>query len=262
MQKAPEFPSTFEGLVALIGRLRGPDGCPWDREQTPNSMKRQLIEECYELIEAVESGESEHVSEETGDVLGHMAFQVNFGVESGEFTAEAVLGSIIEKLVRRHPHVFGDTKVDDARGVESQWEAIKQGERGDQGSVLEGVTRSQPALALAQTLQERASRVGFDWDSPEGVREKVREELVELAEASSQSEREAELGDLMFSLVNLGRWLDVDAEGALRAASRRFQTRFAHMEGLCRDRGLGFDQLTLAEKEGLWVEAKAAEASG
>ena len=255
MQHA-EFPSSFEGLLKLIDRLRGPDGCSWDREQSRESMKRQLLEEVYELIDAIDQGDPGHIAEETGDVLSHMAFQINFGIEAGEFAAQDAFGAIIDKLVRRHPHAFAEADAKEPVEVASQWEEIKRQERGEDESVLSGVTTSQPALALAHALQERAGRVGFDWEDTSGVVDKVREELDELTSAETAEEREAELGDVLFSLANLARWLDVDAEDALRRASIRFQDRFAVMESLSRQSGSSFAELSMDEKEALWEQAK------
>jgi tetrapyrrole methylase family protein/MazG family protein len=252
------FPSTYDGLLQLVQRLRGPDGCPWDREQTHQSVKRQLLEECYELVEAIEEGDADKMVEELGDVLFHVVFQTQIGTEEGELTQEQVLGSLIEKLVRRHPHVFGDEEVSDARDVEANWDAIKRLEAaGTEASILDGVPRQMPALSYAQTIQRRAARAGFDWEDAQGVLDKVAEELDELASAESLEERESELGDLLFSLVNAARWLGMDAEGALSQTNNRFYRRFAAMEGLCRERDLSFPELSLDEKEALWQEVKS-----
>ena len=251
------YPGTFEGLLALVERLRGPSGCPWDQEQARASMRRYVLEECYELVEAIDSENAERILDELGDVLFHLALQVQFGKELGEFTEEQVMGRQIEKLVRRHPHVFGDSQASNAREVEAQWQVLKQREREDGGASLLGeVPRAMPALSYAHAIQERAARVGFGWDDVGGVIDKVREELDELQSAETPAAREAELGDVMFALVNLGRWLGIDAESAVRTAGSRFRDRFTMMERLSGDRGLPFEGLSLAEREALWQEAK------
>ena len=257
---SPEFPHTHDGLRHLVQRLRGPDGCPWDREQTPQSLKRLLLEECYELLEAIDESDTDRLLEELGDVLFHVVLQVQIAEEAGAFTHERVVRSLIEKLVRRHPHVFGDVRVVDAREVEANWEVTKRDERSNaDASTLDGVPKNMPALSYAQSVQERAARMGFDWQDFSGVLDKVTEELAEIASARSDGETERELGDLLFSIVNAARWMGVDPEGALRQANRRFYSRFAAMERLSAHRGLSFRDLPLDAKESLWQEAKALE---
>ena len=252
-----EFPTTFDGLMRLVARLRGPDGCPWDEEQTRRSMGRYVLEECYELLEAIDEGDAEDMAEEIGDVMFHLAFQIQLGKEEGAFDEARVLRAIIDKLTRRHPHVFGDTEVSGAREVHDNWQVLKRAEHGGaELSALAGVPREMPALSHAQAIQERAAGVGFDWEDAGGVLQKVAEELAELEGAGSQEEKEAELGDVLFSIVNASRWMGIDAEGALRRASTRFRRRFAHMERLGRERGSPFAGLTLDQKEALWEEAK------
>ncbi|MCI0438371.1 MAG: nucleoside triphosphate pyrophosphohydrolase [Chloroflexi bacterium] len=257
-----QFPHSYEGLLQLIERLRGPDGCPWDREQTRESLKRQLIEECYELVEAIEENDVAKLVEEIGDVLFHLIFQIRIGEEKGEFTNEQVMGALIEKLVRRHPHVFGDVKVKDSDEVLANWQVIKQAEKMDgpgEASLLDGIPRQTPSLMYAQEIHKRAARVGFDWNDFQGVLDKVAEELEELENTQSDEEREQEFGDLMLMMVNAARWLGVDAESALRKANAKFYRRFAAMERLSRERGLSFPDLSLDEKEALWQEAKGFE---
>ncbi len=257
MDNATEFPSNFEGLLALVGRLRGDGGCPWDREQTAESMKRYFLDECYELIDAIDQSDPTKLTEELGDVLFNVAFQLRLATEAGSLTAEQPFAVAIEKLVRRHPHVFGDVEVTDAAQAWTNWDALKRQEQASpDDSILDSVARSLPALSQAQLIQERAARVGFDWEDVQGVVAKVGEEVSELQSADTPEEREAELGDLLFSLVNLSRWMDADAEAALRAADVRFRKRFAHMEKLGRERGVELKSLTLDEKEALWQEAK------
>ncbi len=255
--QTPNYPSTFHGLLGLVARLRSEDGCPWDREQTRDSMKRYILEECYELLDAMDEGDPSELAEELGDVLFHLAFQIQLGVEERALTDEQVFRTVIEKLVRRHPHVFGDASATDAKDVESSWHSIKRAERAEAGtSILEGVSRRMPALSYAQALQERAARTGFDWQDVQGVLSKVGEELEELQQAESPAQREAELGDVLLSVVNFSRWLGVDAETALSKADARFRDRFVLMEQVSRRRGVSFDGLTMAEKDALWHEAK------
>ena len=257
IDEKPQYPSTFDGLRRLVQHLRGPAGCPWDREQTSTSMKRHLLEECYELVEAIDESDTAKLVEELGDVLFHLAFQIQLGSEEGAFSEDQVFRAANDKLTRRHPHVFSDAIVTDACEVVSNWDAIKRNERaGTERSALDGVPKGLSALSHAQVIQERAARAGFNWEEVLGVMEKVKEEMEELQIAQSPEEREAEVGDILFSIVNLSRWLGVDAEGALRGTDIRFRKRFAFMEQLSRERGLSFDGLTLAEKETLWQEAK------
>ena len=246
--------------MALVGYLRGPDGCPWDREQTRESFRDQFLEEAYELIEALDEGDPGAIAEEVGDVLLHTAFQIQLGTEENRFTDAQVFATLIAKLVRRHPHVFQPTGVDlDADRVLANWDDIKRAEKpaGDRPSAVDGVPPAMPSLASAQRLQRKAARTGFDWDDIGGVLDKVREEAGELQDATTPEQTEAELGDLLFSLVNVGRWLNVDAETALRKANQRFTARFKAMEEMAKTRGLDFKALSLNEKESLWQEAKA-----
>ena len=260
MTNDEQYPGTYDGLVRLVERLRGPEGCPWDREQTHESLISEFLEECYELVEAIELGDPEKVLEELGDVLFHVVFQVQLGAEVGSFDQGRVLRSLVDKLVRRHPHVFGDVEVSDSNEVKANWEAIKQEERSDlDTSILRGVPRQMPALPYAQEIQERAARVQFDWEDVQGVLDKISEELKELESAESEAERESEFGDLLFSVVNAARWLGIDAESALRKANTRFRRRFGTMESLSRERGLSFADLSQDRKELLWREAKTLE---
>ena len=257
MSGSSDYTHDFAGASAIMRHLRGPEGCPWDRRQTRDDLKAQFLEECYELVEAIEEGDASKVAEELGDVVLHVLFQLEIGHERGEFTPEDVFGGLIDKLRRRHTHVFGDADAGDADEVMANWQAIKRRERRQAGeSILDGVPRGMPALSHAQALQQRASHAGFDWDDVSGVLDKLSEEIGELAESEGAAEREAEFGDLLFATVNAGRWLDLDAEGALRQANARFYRRFELMERMCRDRGLAFEALPLDDKERLWQEAK------
>ncbi len=247
----------FRELVALLERLRGPDGCPWDREQTHESLKRYLLEESHEVLEAIEQQAIEQLPEELGDVLLQILFHAQIARETGEFTIDDVLESLREKLVRRHPHVFGDAQVKDAREVEANWERLKRREKEEGSSLLGRVPPATPALAYSQLIQDRASTAGFDWESVDGVLEKVVEELREIQEAPSPERRAEEFGDLLLALVNVGRWMGIHGEDALRQANLRFSRRFMEMERLARERGLSFADLPLEQKEALWQEVKA-----
>ncbi len=254
------FPSSFEGVQRLVATLRSPDGCPWDREQSADSLKHLFLEECYELVEAIEEGDVEKIAEELGDVLFHGASQIQIAEERGDFSGADVFRQVIDKLVRRHPHVFGDVVLEDTEEAVPRWDQIKRQEMaGTDRSILDGVPKAMPAMGYAQAVQGRAARMGFDWDDYAGVLDKMVEELRELEEAESDDDREMELGDLLFSLVNTSRWLGIEAETALRLANRRFYSRFTTMERLARSRGLDFESLSLDAKEELWQEAKRGE---
>ena len=252
----------FQTLVDIVERLRAPGGCPWDREQTHESLKRNLVEEAYETMEAIDEGSPQLLAEELGDLLVQVAFHSDIAREAGEFEVSDVLTHINRKLVRRHPHVFSDTSVQDAQEVERNWERIKAEEReakGERQSVVDGLPRDLPALAYAQLIQDRAARSGFEWDEISGVLDKVSEEVEELRAAETTEERVHELGDLLFAMVNLARWLNIQAEDALRQGNRRFHWRYTKMEELASQRGQEFTQLSLDEKEELWQEAKVLE---
>ena len=249
----------FQTLVDVVARLRAPGGCPWDREQTHESLKRHLLEECYEALEAIDQGTPSLLAEELGDILVQVAFHADIAREAGDFTLADVLTAINSKLVRRHPHVFGDTSVSDAREVELNWEQLKAAERAKQGvrkSPVDGIPSALPALSYAQLMQDRVARVGFEWEDVGGVIDKLVEEAGEFRKATTDAERVHELGDLFLVMVNLCRWMDVQAEDALRQANGRFRSRYLKMEELAEQRGLDFEQLPLDNKEALWQEAK------
>ncbi len=251
--------SSLATLQDVIARLRAPDGCPWDREQTHLSLRANLLEEAYEVLEALDREDAEALCEELGDLMMQIALHAQIAAERGEFTLAEVVQRIIAKLRRRHPHVFAGAVVADAAEVLAQWQRLKEEERGEEETALAGVPRSSPALAQAQALQSRAARLGFDWPELQGVVAKVAEEIRELEAAPDAEEREKELGDLLFALVNLSRWLGIEAESALRGANDRFRSRFATMERLARGRGMTLSELTLAELDALWEEAKGRE---
>jgi len=250
----------FNYLVGLLVRLRGPGGCPWDQEQTHDSLKRYLLEESYEVLEAIDHRNPIQLAEELGDVLLQILIHAQIASESGQFNINNVLDSQRDKLIRRHPHVFGNAMITDAREVEANWGRLKRRERqGEKDSLLGKLPSEMPALAYSQLIQDRASSTGFDWDTIEGVLEKVTEEAQEIRDATSREAQAREFGDLLFTLVNTGRWLGIHAENALRQANTRFCQRFSHMERLAMERGLSFVDLPLDQQEQLWQEAKAQD---
>jgi tetrapyrrole methylase family protein/MazG family protein len=244
-------------------RLRGPGGCPWDAEQTHESLKRYLLEECYEVFEAIDLGNPELLQEELGDLMLQPVFHAAIAEERGEFTMDDVLRTLCDKLVRRHPHVFGDQVVKSANEQVENWEKIKKAEKGEERkSALAGIPPHLPALLKAQKITEKAARVGFDWEHVDQVFAKVHEELHEFDEAMAggdQERMEAELGDLLFAIVNLGRFLALDPEEALRKTISRFTRRFGHIEETLHQRGISLKDATLEEMDRLWEEAKKQE---
>ena len=250
---------TFQTLVNIVARLRAPGGCPWDQEQTHESLKRHLLEESYEVIEAIDQGNPAILSEELGDLMVQVAFHADIAREAGEFQLEDVLRQINGKLVRRHPHVFADEHAEDAREVEQNWEQIKAQERKEKGeskSPVEGIPVDMPALAYAQLMQDRVGKAGFEWDDISGVLDKIVEEVTELKATTTPEEKVHELGDLLFTMVNLTRWSGAHAEDVLRQANQRFGKRYLSMEKLASEQGLDFEALPLDLKEELWQEAK------
>src|SRR4051812_48146916 len=263
-----QAPAAIARLLSIMDRLRDPGGCPWDREQTLRTLTPYLLEEAHEVIEAIESGDALHHREELGDLLFQIVFQSRIAREEGKFDFAQVCDGIAEKLTRRHPHVFGDVSVSGSGEVVKNWERIKADERKAKGeaprSAIGGVPVSLPALVRAERLTEKAGAVGFDWPDAQGVMAKVREELAELTEAMGggrQDEVEHELGDLLFALANLGRFVKVHPEEALRAAVRRFESRFHHIEDRLREQGRTPRESTLEEMDGYWNEAKSRERS-
>ena len=252
----PRNLSQFATLIDIIARLRSPDGCPWDRKQTHASMRENLLEECYEVLEALDRGDSAKLCEELGDLLMQVVMHAQIAAESGEFELGDVIKSISAKLIRRHPHVFGSLKVKNADEVLLNWEALKKRERAKDTSMLDNVPRHMPALAYSQELQRRVARVGFDWEDLDGVIDKLAEEVGEFRRSESEEEKEAEFGDLLFTLANIARRLGISLEAALRQANRRFYQRFSYMEKVCRERGANFAELSFEEQNALWEEAK------
>ena len=248
------------GIAAISALLRAPDGCPWDRRQTHLTLRPYLLEEAYETVDAIENGTPADLAEELGDLLLQVILHAQFAAEEGAFDLTDVYRSIAGKIVRRHPHVFGSVEVDGVDQVMSNWEQIKADERAERGKADEGafggVARALPALPASREIQERAAALGWDWDAIGGVWDKVGEELDELREAASDEELRHELGDVLFALVNLGRWMKIDPEEALRAANHRWVSRYRRVEALASQRQIDLDALSLAEKDELWDEVK------
>jgi len=269
---APELAAASPwGMPWISNRLRAPDGCPWDREQTHESLRNHLLEEAYEVYDALADGATPELASELGDLWLQVVLHAQLAAEAGVFDLADVQAAIASKIVRRHPHVFGDAEVRTATDVNRQWERIKQAERvaaaaasaddGEPapppGSALDGVSRSMPALAASQEMQERAAHLGYDWPSVDGILAKVAEELGELAAAEGPAHRAEELGDLLMVVVNLARHHDVEAEAALRAANEKFRRRFGIVERLAAERGVALRDLTFAQLDELWDAAKA-----
>ncbi|GFO65436.1 nucleoside triphosphate pyrophosphohydrolase [Geomonas paludis] len=253
----------FDRLMEIMRRLRAPGGCPWDAEQTHESLKRYLLEESYEVIEAIDANNDELLKEELGDLILQPVFHAAVAEERGAFTMDQVLDAINDKLVRRHPHVFGDQVIENSAAQVENWEKIKKSEKGDERkSALSGIPPHLPALMKAQKITEKAARVGFDWEHTDQVFAKVMEELHEFQEAMAagdQQEMESELGDLIFAIVNLGRFLSLDPEEALRKTIQRFTRRFNHIEETLHGGGRRLQDATLEEMDLLWEEAKKLE---
>jgi MazG family protein len=264
--------SKFEKLVEIMAKLRGPDGCPWDKQQDFNSLKPMLVEEVYEVLEAVENNDFDGLSEELGDLLLHVVFHAQLGKETGQFDIDTVIGKISDKLVRRHPHVFGSETASTPEEVIKNWETIKAQEKAEklknrtpeQRSLLEGIPSKLPAIHEAHQISSRAARVGFDWPDVNGIFDKLQEEVHELQEVISSSgsddkrdRLEDEIGDMLFVIVNIARYLKIDSESALKRANRKFKSRFQYMEKELAGQGKTLDQTSLDEMEALWQKAKS-----
>jgi MazG family protein len=271
MQEDPDKKSAgekFERLVEIMARLRGEGGCPWDREQTFDSIKPYTLEETYEVLDAIDRRDWRGLAEELGDLVLQAVFYAQMAAEEGHFTIADALDAINAKLVRRHPHVFGDGTARTAEQVLARWNEIKQEEKRERGEekrgLLDGVLRNQPALMEAAHLSKKAAAAGFDWPDIEGVFGKIREEIAELENAragASREEIEGEIGDLLFTVVNAARFLGVDPEQALRRTNAKFRERFAQVEGGLEERGRRFGETTIEEMEELWQQAKRKEGS-
>jgi tetrapyrrole methylase family protein/MazG family protein len=272
MSNRPTPEVAFARLAEIIARLRAPDGCPWDREQTHLTLRKHLIEESYEVIDAIEHEDSDHLREELGDLLMQPVLHAQIAAEENRFDIVDVLEEISDKLVRRHPHVFGDVTADDSATVLKNWDAIKQQEKADKSdsttsdddSVLSGVPRALPSLALAMEISKKAAKAGFEWPDVLAVMDKLREETDEVqSELESGADKQRvseELGDLLFTVVNVARWQRIDPELALRDTVARFTERFRQMEAVARVKNRVLDALSPAEWDGLWNAAKATEA--
>jgi MazG family protein len=274
MSETPPSSQATERLLEIMARLRAPDGCAWDREQTPATLKSQMLEECYEVMEAIDSGSRDLLLEELGDLLLHVVFQAQIAAEQGDFTFADVAAGIAEKLVRRHPHVFGEVKLADSASVLVQWEELKKAEKPERKSALDGIPRALPALMRADAIQRRARKVGFDWPDATGALEKVREEVQEVAAAMSEAaafahaneaaaevspQIEEEIGDILFSVVNLSRHLKLDAEELLRRATDKFEQRFRNVEQQAQAAGKKLETCTAGELDTFWEVAKVGK---
>lgn len=247
---------SFKELKEIIARLRGPYGCPWDKKQTHASLKPFLVEESYEVLQALEEGTPQKLCGELGDLLLQIMLHAQIAAESKQFDIDDVVSGINRKLIHRHPHVFGGRKVKDVVEVEQSWEVLKQEERVEGESILAGIPEQMPALTYSQSMQRRVAGVGFDWEKVEEIIDKLAEEVDEIKQAPDQQEKAKEFGDVLFTLANIARRLDIDLEMALRSANRRFYRRFAYMEEACRERGISLAGMTLDEQNALWEEAK------
>lgn len=254
----------FETLIEIIATLRGENGCPWDREQTHISLKSTLIEETYETVEAIDAGNPDKLKEELGDLLLNIMLQAQIAAENDDFDICDVIDTLNEKLIRRHPHVFGNVNVENAEDVVKNWEQIKSQESGyeDRKSVLDGIPNALPALLRGQKIQKRAARVGFDWNNITEVIAKVDEELIEVKESLQTNDPdtiEMEIGDLLFAVVNLCRFVELQAEETLRKSNRKFIARFKRMENELEKQGKSLTDQTLVELDEMWEEVKKDE---
>lgn len=262
----------FEKLVEIMSTLRGPNGCPWDKEQDFNSLKPMLVEEVYEVLEAIDLKDFDGVAEELGDLLLHIVFQAQLGKEDQTFDINTVIQKICDKLIRRHPHVFANQSAGTSAEVIKNWEAIKAQEKAEklnqrtqeQRSLLEGIPSKLPAIHEAHQISARAARIGFDWPNIEGVFDKLQEEVVELKEVIAEDANdpkrdriEDEIGDLFFTIVNIARYLKIDSESALKRANRKFKSRFQWMESELTRQGRSIEEANLNEMEALWQRAKS-----
>jgi len=258
LKKNNQAGGEIEELIEVMERLRGPEGCPWDREQDHQSLAGYLLQEAYEVLEALEKGDVKEICEELGDLLLQIVFHAQIAEENENFNFADICRGIKEKLIRRHPHVFGEGKVRDSAEVSKNWEAIKKEEKKNRKGMLTGVSRKQPALLEAEELQSRARNVGFDWPEINGALDKVSEELEELKEAISTENgpTEEELGDLLFAVVNVGRFLNIDGEIALRKTNNKFRRRFCFIESELKKRGKDPQDSDLEEMDKIWEESK------
>jgi len=253
-KQKPEELGSFNRLLSIIERLRSPEGCPWDREQTHDSIKGNMLEEAYEAVETIDKGDMDKFCEELGDLLMQIVLHAQIAKEEGSFEISDVIQKINDKLIHRHPHVFGNVKVKDSSDVVANWEQLKREE--GKGEMLSGLPKNMPSLAYAQAVGRRVARVGFDWVRVDDIIDKLSEEVSELQQAGDHRQRTIEFGDLLFTLVSIARRMDIDAEAALRACNERFYKRFSYMEKVCKERGLLLADMSLNEQNSLWNEAK------
>ncbi|RJP29967.1 MAG: nucleoside triphosphate pyrophosphohydrolase [Candidatus Omnitrophota bacterium] len=252
----------FVDLVEIMATLRSENGCPWDREQTHQSLKKYMIEEAYELVESVDENDDQALIEECGDVMLQVVFHARIGEEERRFSIADVLDKICTKLISRHPHVFGDRSAHSAEDVLRNWESDKTKEKPERKSILEGIPNTLPALMQACQIQERASRVGFDWEKIDDVFDKFEEEWREFRQARldrNQKEMELEFGDILFALVNISRFIQTDPEEALKRTNQKFKKRFLHIEHTLRERNQSLEEASMQEMDALWEEAKLFE---
>jgi len=250
---------SLQSFAQTVAYLRSPDGCPWDQEQTRQTLRADFLEETSEALEAIDADSPEEIKEELGDVLYHIVMQAQIASESEEFTLRDVIAGINAKLIRRHPHIWGDFTAENTADVIRNWEQLKREEKSqsdERFSLLDNIPSALPALARAQSIQSRVKTVGFDWPTIDGVVGKVDEELAELGEAKDEVRVSEEIGDVLFAIVNWARWLQVDAESSLRQANTRFENRFEIMETMARQKRLVISDLNINELDGLWEEAK------
>ena len=254
----PEDLSKFDALREIIAKLRAPDGCPWDRKQTHASLRESFLQECYEVLESLDEGDT-RLQEELGDLLLHIVLQAQIADEAGEFKIDDVIQGINEKLIYRHPHVFGTAQVKNAEEVLHNWQELKRAEKnkkGDSDSLLASVPKNLPALNYSQEIQHRVAQVGFDWENDRGVIEKLAEEIGEFQRAATKKEKTEEIGDILFTMANIARRQGIELEVALREANQKFYKRFSYMEAVCKKRGVKIGDLSFDEQNALWDEAK------
>jgi tetrapyrrole methylase family protein / MazG family protein len=253
---SPKDLRNFDTLVKIIARLRAPDGCPWDKEQTHQTLRSNLLSESYEVMEALDKEEAAALCEELGDLLLQIILHAQISKDDKEFEIGDVIESINKKLIHRHPHIFADVSVKDSKEVMQNWEALKKKEKPHRKSVLDGVPKAMPALAYALEISRRAVRVGFEWKDLQGVIDKIQEEIGEIKEAGNKKEKTDEIGDLLFTLVNYARWEGIDPETALREANMKFYQRFSKVEDMARQQGRDLPKLSFKEWDDLWEAAK------
>jgi MazG family protein len=258
MSNSDPVQKPIDRLLEIMATLRGPNGCPWDREQNHKSIQPELLEECYEVLEAIDSGDMAHLKEELGDLLLQVVFHSQMAREAGYFGFDDVATSISDKLVRRHPHVWGDVNAPDSAAVLKNWHEIKKTEKPDRSGTFSGITKGLPALVYATKVQKKAANAGFDWPDAKGPLEKIKEETAELEKDLANRDRaEEELGDLLFAVVNLSRHLKIDAEQAMRRAVEKFRARYENMEALAQGQGQSLAGMTPVEMDSFWAKAKS-----